>query len=109
MPRAVAIVLIAVLVGGVSMVPAGGQGKGGRQVARKKPPYKLGPSGGDEFNEIERDRDNGRITIVRGSPDSGGFGCPDSRAGWGMFKVTQKLKRRLRHVAVRYEQYEGDG
>ncbi len=104
-----ALALAGALIAASAALPAGGQGKGKRQVVRKTPPYKLGPSGGDGFNEIDRDRESGRVTIVRGDPDPGGFGCPDSHGGYAFFKVTHRLKRRLRHVAVRYEAYEGDG
>lgn len=88
--------------------PATGQADK-RLVVRKKPPYRMGPQGGDRFNEISANRETGEITIMRAYPNPGPFGCPDSHAGWANFKVKQRLKRRLRHVAVKYEDYDGDG
>ena len=99
---------VVVAAGLLGASPATGQGKK-RQVARKKPPFELGPQGGDQYNEISADRETGRIEIMRAYPNPGPFGCPDSHAGWANFKVRQRLKRRLRHVAVKYENYDGDG
>lgn len=101
--------VVGLVASGLFASPAGGQ-QAKRQVVQKKPPYKMGPTGGDEFNEIQADPDSGRITIVRLYPEPGPIGCPDSHAAWANFKVTHKLKkRRIRHITARYQEFEADG
>jgi hypothetical protein len=101
--------VVGLIASGLLDAPAEGQ-KGGRQIIHKKPPYKMGPTGGDEFNEIQADPDSGRISIVRLYPEPGPVGCPDSHAAWANFKVVQKLKkRRIRHITARYGDFEADG
>ena len=98
------------IVAGLLQAPATGAGKGDRDVARHKPPYKMGPTGGDEYNEIQADPESGTIRIVRLYPEPGPLGCPDSHAAWANFKVVHTLEhRRIRHVAVKYEDFEADG
>lgn len=102
--------LAAAIIGGLLEGPATGAAKGKREVTRKKPPYKMGPTGGDEYNDIQADPENGTITILRLYPEPGPLGCPDSHAAWANFKVVHRLKqRRIRHVAVKYEDLEADG
>ncbi|HYI44520.1 MAG TPA: hypothetical protein VE174_03540 [Actinomycetota bacterium] len=101
--------VLGLVASGLVATPAGGQ-QAKRQVIQKKPPYKMGPTGGDEFNEIQADPDSGRISIVRLYPEPGPVGCPDSHAAWANFKVVQKLKkRRIRHITARYGDFEADG
>lgn len=108
--RRTLIVLLAGLLA-VGLLDLGADAKRpGRKVATKKPPYKNGPAGGDEFNDIERDRQSGHIRIVRLFPEPGAFGCPDSHAAWATFEVTHRLrKRRLRHIALKYSNADMDG
>lgn len=51
-----------------------------------EPPFALGPSGGDDFNVVQSEED-GRVTVVRASPDPGGIGC-QGRAGYARLEVT---------------------
>lgn len=78
-----------------------GKGKG----ATYEPPYKNGPSGGDRWNHVERDAENGSMFITRVFP---GFppvvGCvPEPSAGWGMFEVVHELDRPASKVTLEYE------
>ncbi len=101
------IAALAALLAVTLVVPDAGAG---RRRNGHKPPYKLGPQGGDEFNHIEMDRQEGRITIVRSYPEPGAFGCPDSKAAWATFVVRHRVrKRRPRAVAVHYDEAEMDG
>ena len=71
--------------------------RAGHAEARKpktyKPPYKNGPSGGDEFNYVHRDPETGQIAVVRAFPGVPPVvGCaPEPSAGWGMFKVEHRV------------------
>lgn len=84
------------------VLPAVAHGKGeGRAY---EPPYKLGPSGGDEFNMIEADPDSGNISILRlfpGIPPV--VGCePEPAAGWAMFQTKHKVTGSIGKVTVAF-------
>lgn len=102
--------LVAALVLSTFGFEAAGAGKR-RGPFRYQPPYKLGPQGGDQYNEVHADRETGQITIVRTFPWPGSFGCiPESEAAWANFEVIhRKRKRPARRVIVKYENAELDG
>ncbi|MGH2729705.1 MAG: hypothetical protein ACRDJI_03770 [Actinomycetota bacterium] len=78
--------------------------------AKHKPPYKLGPSGGDEYNHVEADRESGTMTIFRVFPFPGSIGCiPESRAAWATFTVVHDIDRPVAWVTVNYEDVLLDG
>ncbi|MDQ3963729.1 MAG: hypothetical protein M3277_07460 [Actinomycetota bacterium] len=86
-------------------VPATASETSRSKAASYEPPYKDGPSGGDNWNHVERDADSGRMAITRVFP---GFppvvGCvPEPSAGWGMFEVAHKLDRPVSKVTLEYE------
>ncbi len=69
-----------------------------------EPPYKKGPSGGDEFNRIETDPQTGEMSIWRVFPGfSPVVGCePEPDAGWAMFRV-DKVRGPFRDVTVHFD------
>jgi hypothetical protein len=70
-----------------------------------KPPYKAGPSGGDEFNYVEADPETGEVTVLRifpGIPPV--VGCePEPSAGWAMLRVPHQAHGRIKKVTVNFE------
>ena len=70
-----------------------------------KPPYKNGPTGGDEFNYVHRDRDTGQMAVFRVFPGIPPVvGCePEPSAGWGMFRVEHRVKRPVKAVSVVFD------
>lgn len=70
-----------------------------------KPPYKNGPSGGDDWNHVERDPESGEMFVVRVFPGfSPVVGCaPEPSAGWGMFVVKHTVDRPVKEVTLAYE------
>ncbi|MFN2525042.1 MAG: hypothetical protein ABR505_02085 [Actinomycetota bacterium] len=70
-----------------------------------EPPYKEGPSGGDEWNYISADPNSGEMSIYRLFPGfSPVVGCaPEPSAGWAMFRIEHKAVAPLREVSVNFE------
>lgn len=70
-----------------------------------KPPYKKGPSGGDDFNYIHADRGSGEMAVLRlfpGVPPV--VGCfPEPSAGWAMFRVPHEATRPISQVILSYD------
>jgi hypothetical protein len=80
------------------------------RAAKHKPPYKLGPSGGDDWNHVEADREAGTISIYRVFPFPGSIGCiPESRAAWATFSVVHEIDRSVSWVVLKYEDVFLDG
>ncbi|MGH2754082.1 MAG: hypothetical protein ACRDLB_06570 [Actinomycetota bacterium] len=96
-----AVVLAALIVPSVA--------QGAPSVAAKKgtvhePPYKPGPTGGDEFNHIEADPSSGNMAVLRVFPGIPPVvGCtPEPSAGWAMFHVKHTVKQPVSKVSVAY-------
>jgi len=66
-------------------------------------PFANGPSGGDEFNTIERDGATGEMSIVRlyPTPVGGALGCGGS-GGWATFEIAHTAVSTIESVAVAY-------
>ena len=78
---------------------------GANQKAKSyEPPYKDGPSGGDEFNFIEADPSSGNMAVLRVFPGIPPVtGCaPEPSAAWAMFRVKHKVKAPVSKVSVAY-------
>jgi hypothetical protein len=99
--RLFALVLAAVAV--VALAAPAPAGKGKSSV--HKPPYKMGPSGGDEFNFVHQDPQAGEILIGRlfpGIPPV--VGCaPEPAAAWGMLRTQHHVTDRVDSVTVNFE------
>jgi hypothetical protein len=100
--RVLLVALAGVLVAASLAVPAtAGKGK----AAVHQPPFKLGPSGGDEWNFIDADGASGRMGVFRlfpGVPPV--VGCtPEPAAGWATFKVKHKVDRPTDTVTVAFD------
>ncbi len=72
---------------------------------KHSPPYKKGPSGGDEWNYIHADPETGEMMLLRLFP---GFppvvGCfPEPAAAWAMFHVEHKVTAPVKKVTANYE------
>jgi hypothetical protein len=98
MKRVLAVALMLVLLAAGAW-PAGAKG------SRHEPPYKKGPSGGDEFNHIEADPQTGQIDILRifpGIPPV--VGCvPQADAGWAMFHMPHKVTGNVESVVAKFD------
>jgi hypothetical protein len=70
-----------------------------------KPPYKKGPSGGDEFNYTESDPKSGQVSVLRVFPGVPPVvGCtPEPSAGWVMLRVPHHVDGRIHKVTVNYD------
>ena len=70
-----------------------------------EPPYKKGPSGGDEFNYVQADPQAGEVTIVRVFPGIPPVvGCePEPSAGWAMLRVPHQAHGTIHKVTVNFE------
>jgi hypothetical protein len=105
--RATGLVLLMTVVLAAFSVPPAAQGAA-KQAAGKgavhEPPYKAGPTGGDEFNHIEADPASGNMAVLRlfpGVPPV--VGCtPEPAAGWAMFQVKHKVKQPVSKVTLAY-------
>jgi hypothetical protein len=77
----------------------------GKKGAVHEPPYKQGPSGGDEFNHVESDPQSGRMAVVRTFPGIPPVvGCtPEPSAGWGMFRVKHDVDQPVSEVTLAYD------
>jgi hypothetical protein len=100
--RALPLALVAIAVALYSALPA----TAGKQKGKvHKPPYKKGPSGGDEFNYIHADPESGEMGILRlfpGIPPV--VGCaPEPSAGWAMFRIKHRVTEPVASVTVRFE------
>ncbi|HEX2240166.1 MAG TPA: hypothetical protein VHJ82_03345 [Actinomycetota bacterium] len=76
-------------------------------VAKEKvyePPYKEGPSGGDQFNHIEADPQTGEMAIYRVFPGiSPVVGCePEPDAGWAMFRIDHRAVAPFKEVLLSF-------
>jgi hypothetical protein len=65
------------------------------------PPYREGPSGGDQWNYIDADAQAGRVTILRLSPFPGFIGC-DAAGGYANFEVRHRAAGPVGSVVVAY-------
>jgi hypothetical protein len=101
--RRSAAVLLALLVALALVSPAAAGKKGDGSVHR--PPYKKGPSGGDEWNYVHSDPQAGQVAVVRTFPGfSPVVGCePEPSAGWAMLRVPHHVNRRPRSVIANFE------
>lgn len=77
----------------------------GKKAAVHEPPYKQGPTGGDEFNHVESDPQSGRMAVIRTFPGIPPVvGCaPEPSAGWGMFRVKHKVDAPVSQVTLAYD------
>jgi hypothetical protein len=93
-----ALAVLGVLVGPSSAGPHHGK-------TTYEPPYKAGPSGGDEFNYVAADPQTGEVTVLRVFPGIPPVvGCePEPSAGWAMLRVPHQAHGRIRKVTVNYE------
>lgn len=102
MRRTFALAIVAALLLGafVGAAPAAKKGKGDVH----EPPYKQGPSGGDEFNYHSVDPDAGEVWVGRlfpGIPPV--VGCaPEPAAGYAMLRVPHKTTSSFDKVTVAY-------
>ncbi|MGH2808211.1 MAG: hypothetical protein ACRDKT_13160, partial [Actinomycetota bacterium] len=102
MHRSLPAVLIAVLVAMSFVAPATAAKKKGDV---HKPPYKKGPSGGDEWNHIEADPKTGEMTVMRLFPGfSPVVGCePEPAAGWATFRLPHDVDGKVGSVVVNFD------
>ena len=64
-------------------------------------PFRVGPSGGDDFNYVSASED-GTVTAVRAYPlPPAGVRCSGS-AGWATLRVDHKSRQRLRSLRAAY-------
>jgi hypothetical protein len=94
--------LAALIVAGMAVAPtASGHGK----KTTYGPPYKAGPSGGDEFNYVAADPETGEVTVLRAFPGIPPVvGCePEPSAGWAMLRAPHKVHARIKKVTVAFE------
>lgn len=65
------------------------------------PPYGNGPSGGDEYNDIERNGTTGEMSILRYNPvpANAGLGCGGS-GGWANFEIPHTASSPITKVTV---------
>jgi hypothetical protein len=86
-----------------TLVPPAAQGAA-KKAATYEPPYKAGPSGGDEFNHVEADPASGNMAVLRFFPGIPPVvGCtPEPAAGWAMFRVKHKVKQPVSKVTLDY-------
>ena len=70
-----------------------------------KPPYKAGPSGGDEFNYHSVDPEAGEVWVGRLFPGfSPVVGCePEPSGGWAMLQVPHKVGAPFDKLTVAYD------
>lgn len=70
-----------------------------------EPPYRKGPTGGDEWNYVHADRRSGEMAIFRlfpGVPPV--VGCyPEPSAGWGNFTIKHRVARPVSAVKVHFD------
>ena len=66
-----------------------------------KPPFKLGPSGGDRWNYVSAERD-GTVTVLRAFPlPPEGVKC-SGQSGWAKLKVERTTRTPQRSLRVAY-------
>jgi hypothetical protein len=96
-------VAVVTLVLALALAAPSSAGKKGREVL--EPPYKAGPSGGDEFNHIESDPDAGSVRVIRLFPGfSPVVGCaPEPAAGWAMLVARHKVTSAVHKVTVNFD------
>jgi len=101
--RATGLVLLLTVVLAAFSVPPAAQGAA-KKGAVHEPPYKAGPSGGDEFNHVEADPASGNMAVLRFFPGIPPVvGCaPEPAAGWSMFQVKHKVKQPVSKVTLAY-------
>ena len=101
--RATGLALLPTVVLAAFLVPPAAQGAA-KKGAVHEPPYKAGPSGGDEFNHIEADPSSGNMAVLRlfpGIPPV--VGCaPEPSAGWAMFQAKHKVRQPVSKVTLAY-------
>jgi hypothetical protein len=99
--KSFALVLAAVALLALAAPAPAGKGKS----STHKPPYKMGPSGGDEFNYVHQDPESGEIFVGRlfpGVPPV--VGCtPEPAAAWGMLRTKHHVLDRVDSVVVNFE------
>lgn len=100
MRRAVPFALVAALAAMLLLGPATASKSGVHQ-----PPYKKGPSGGDQWNHVEADPKTGEMTVARLFPGiSPVVGCePEPAAGWATFRVGHDVTSKVRSVIVHFD------
>jgi hypothetical protein len=83
---------------------AGTSAAGGGDKAVHKPPYKKGPTGGDQFNYVQTDPKTGEVNVLRifpGIPPV--VGCaPEPSAGWAMLTVPHHVTSPIEKVTVNF-------
>ncbi len=99
--RVLLIGMIAAMVVAGFVAPATAK-KGG---ATHEPPYKAGPSGGDEFNEITTDPETGHVTVRRVFPGiSPVVGCaPEPAAGWATLHLKHHVTSPVKKVTLNFD------
>jgi hypothetical protein len=101
--RRVPIILVALVVA-LALVPPAAAGKKGSGNTHR-PPYKKGPSGGDQWNYVHADPQSGQVAVFRTFPGiSPVVGCePEPSAGWAMLRAPHHVKARPRSVTANFE------
>jgi hypothetical protein len=101
--QALGTAVLMLVVGAAALAPAVAHG------AKKKgdvhePPYKAGPTGGDQFNFVQADPSSGNMAVFRLFPGVPPIvGCaPEPAAGWAMFRVKHEVKAPVSRVTVAY-------
>jgi hypothetical protein len=100
---AIASVLLLAIVLAAVLIPTAAHGAK-KKGAVHEPPYKAGPSGGDDFNHIEADPSSGNMMVFRlfpGIPPVTGC-APEPSAAWAMFRVKHEVKAPVSEVSVAY-------
>ena len=101
--RVASLVALFALVVAAVLVPGAAHGAK-KKGAVHEPPYKAGPTGGDEFNRVEADPSSGSMAVLRTFPGVPPVvGCtPEPAAGWAMFRVKHDVKQPVSRVSVAY-------
>jgi hypothetical protein len=97
------VALLLAIVGTASFAPGAAEGAA-KKGAVHEPPYKAGPTGGDEFNHVEADPSSGNMSVLRFFPGVPPVvGCtPEPAAGWAMFRVKHTAKQPTSAVTLAY-------
>ena len=95
---AVVVGALTLALGGAGLRGAVAAGGGGGQ----GPPYQAGPQGGDQFNVVQADPSQGRITIARAYPEPGAFNCAGN-GGYAYFLVRPTLQAATSSVSVGWD------
>ena len=101
--RGATVLALLVIAAATMFVPTAAHGAK-KKGAVHEPPYKAGPSGGDQFNFVQADASSGNMAVFRlfpGVPPV--VGCePEPAAGWAMFQVKHHVMEPVSKVTLEY-------